>query len=47
VYDQTRPANASFIQPVVESLIDGFKGFQARMEGVEVSVAHSSVSTWY
>ncbi|KAJ7908749.1 hypothetical protein B0H13DRAFT_2495887 [Mycena leptocephala] len=42
VYDQTRPANASFIQPVVESLIDGFKGFQARMEGVEVNVAHSS-----
>ncbi|KAJ7908740.1 Di-copper centre-containing protein [Mycena leptocephala] len=36
-YNHTCPANASFIKPVVESLIDGFvgdfKGFQARMEG--------------
>jgi hypothetical protein len=51
VYDYTHPANASFIKLVVESLIDSFvgdfKGFQMRMEGVEVSFAHSSVSIWY
>ncbi|KAJ7713461.1 Di-copper centre-containing protein [Mycena olivaceomarginata] len=38
-WNHTRPGNASFTKPVVESLIDGFvgdyKGFQARMEGVE------------
>ncbi|KAJ7878655.1 hypothetical protein B0H13DRAFT_1892534 [Mycena leptocephala] len=40
VYDYTHSANASFIKLVVESLIDSFvgdfKGFQTRMEGVEM-----------
>ncbi|KAJ6594303.1 Di-copper centre-containing protein [Mycena capillaripes] len=39
VWNHTRPGNASFTKPVAESLTDGFvgdyKGFQARMEGVE------------
>ncbi|KAJ7222420.1 Di-copper centre-containing protein [Mycena pura] len=39
VWNHTRPANASFTRPIVESLIDGFvgdfKGFQDRTEGVE------------
>ncbi|KAJ6521931.1 Di-copper centre-containing protein [Mycena vulgaris] len=39
VWNHTRPANASFTQPVVDRLIDGFegdfKGFQAQMEGAE------------
>ncbi|KAJ6498893.1 Di-copper centre-containing protein [Mycena sanguinolenta] len=39
VYNHTRPANASFTEPVVESLINGFvgdyKGFQTLMEGTE------------
>ncbi|KAJ7881416.1 Di-copper centre-containing protein [Mycena leptocephala] len=38
-YNDSRPASASFIKPVVQSLTDGFvgdfKGFQTRMEGVE------------
>ncbi|KAF7357739.1 Di-copper centre-containing protein [Mycena venus] len=38
-WNRTRPANASFTKPVVESLIDDFlgdyKGFQVRIDGVE------------
>jgi tyrosinase len=50
-YNDSRPASTSFIKPVVQSLTDGFvgdfKGFQTRMEGVEVSAAIYPVSIWY